>query len=86
MTDVVYKELAISSRIFQVAVNGAHFGAFPHRVSLHMIKYLEIEAAIAIDQVSSYSQVVSLFFLFCDLRISYLLHTPICVCYVNNAD
>ena len=41
----------------QIAVNGAHFATFPHRVNMHNIKYLEIVKAIAIDQVSIYNQV-----------------------------
>ena len=43
--------------LFQVAVNGAHFATFPHRISMYNLRFLEVEAAIAINQVSIYQQV-----------------------------
>ena len=42
---------------FQIAVNGVHFGSFPHRMNLHHIKYINFEGAVVIDQITIYHQV-----------------------------
>ena len=41
----------------QVAVNGAHFASFPHRINMHSIKYFEVNGGVVVDQLETSYQV-----------------------------
>jgi len=40
-----------------VAVNGAHFATFPHRVNMYSIKYFEVNGGVIADQIETSYQV-----------------------------